>query len=726
MPGDRARPNAALALCACVLVAFFVGCNRSTDFVPIEQGDFRWDERAWQPLPSIVREPPDRDGARTLHVRFAIPPLPYDDPAIATGSSFLVRGSVDGRVIEVDPTMPMLIPLRKEDAGKSVELELTGFRRLELGEAWIGSERQIFIRLVALDMAQFAVACTLAIGGALLLLGGLFRRGTPEYRWLGVFAFALGAMSVGQSSVYAAVIFPSHAFWTWLMVFTKLVFPIGLLRFTIAMFGDGRRRELHFASSFFAALAIVQSISYVAGFSLASAIAAATSLLLLLVFVLLLRVVWTKRAAPTARIFLGGFATLFVLALPDLVWSAGYPLFFFNTTPFAILALAASLVVAVERNYREKNSALEASRADLDTRVRDLELHRREIESLADELRHQVEVRSRELRAALAGGAAPVEIATVRALAPGDVIGDRYAVVRHIGSGAMGAVYEVERKTDEKRFALKVMTGNVTTLDAARFAREAEMAAQVRHPNLVAIVDVGIHASRAPYLVMELVLGQALDDLKPKYGDVAWALPILRDIAAGLAALHRRGIVHRDLKPANVLLEPDVDVRTTARRTSERDRAKIADFGIAREGEDAAPVSVSAQTIRSDAASLGTSPEASKLTQTGSLVGTPFYMAPEAARGQGVGIAADVFAFALVAFELLTKASPFDPPAVLQALADKPLPKVEVPLALGLDLELAAALERALAEKPEERPTAADFERILGAVVAHSTMPPPA
>jgi hypothetical protein len=184
---------------------------------------------------------------------------------------------------------------------------------------------------------------------------------------------------------------------------------------------------------------------------------------------------------------------------------------------------------------------------------------------LKQELSHQVAARSRDLGqmmvrrdAAFAGGR----------LAPGTRFDTRYRVERELGSGGMGAVYEVERITDGQRLALKIVTGVVSGAQAARFAREAEIGARVRHANLVSIVDVGI-ADGVPFLAMELARGGSLADQRNRFGDARWAPPLLGEIAAGLAALHDASVVHRDLKPGNVLFASD-------------GVAKISDFGISR------------------------------------------------------------------------------------------------------------------------------------------------
>jgi serine/threonine-protein kinase len=245
-------------------------------------------------------------------------------------------------------------------------------------------------------------------------------------------------------------------------------------------------------------------------------------------------------------------------------------------------------------------------------------------------------------------------------------------------------VFEVERKTDGARLAAKVMTGDVSAHAAARFAREAEIGARLQHPNLVSIVDLGVTDTGAPFLVMELVTGGSLEGQRSRFGQTEWALPILRQIAQGLAALHDAGVVHRDLKPANVLL-------TSA------GVAKVSDFGIARMQAWAAVDSVG------PTAAAGPGPGA--LTGTGMWLGTPVYMAPESVHGgRTLSPAADLFAFGLLAYELLMGALPHATPAVLLALARQPVPvppRLDVP---GLPANAAALLAACLAPEPDARP----------------------
>jgi len=260
----------------------------------------------------------------------------------------------------------------------------------------------------------------------------------------------------------------------------------------------------------------------------------------------------------------------------------------------------------------------------------------------------------------------------------------------------MGTVYEVERLTDEQKLALKIITGHVSGAVAARFAREAEIGARVHHGNLVSIVDVGVSPSGAPFLVMELVRGGSLEDWRPRFGDTAWVKPLLRQVADGLVALHDAGVVHRDLKPGNILLHGEGS-----------QVAKISDFGISRFGDVAGSVDSGAVTVEAS------TPAAARLTGTGTLLGTPLYMAPEAASGaRAADGPCDVFAFGILAYEMLTGRPPFKIPPVMLALAKLPMPMPE-PMQ-GVEALSRCVLE-CMAEDPASRPTMRQVRRVLDA-----------
>jgi len=365
--------------------------------------------------------------------------------------------------------------------------------------------------------------------------------------------------------------------------------------------------------------------------------------------------------------------------------------------PTAALALALFVVamtggagrMIIRTTHTQVRKAWELAEA----RVKEVEDRNREVNALNDELRRQVAERSRELTEALArseGSVAPA------ALDVGDVFDGRYRVTRALGRGGMGAVYEVERSRDAKRLALKVVTGAMSAKHAARFAREAEIGARLQHENLVSIVDVGIAAGATPFLVMELVQGGSLEEKRARFGDAAWAIPIVRQVAAGLAELHANRIVHRDLKPGNVLLVEDADGADPV--------AKISDFGISRFGalDDSGDVDTQGATAHPGAAHA--SPR--DLTETGAIMGTPVYMPPEAWFGPARHPSADIFSLGVLAYEALTGRSPFAVPPVLLVRARQPIP-TPVPID-GVDAKVAETVFACLRVEASTRPRAGD------------------
>jgi eukaryotic-like serine/threonine-protein kinase len=271
--------------------------------------------------------------------------------------------------------------------------------------------------------------------------------------------------------------------------------------------------------------------------------------------------------------------------------------------------------------------------------------------------------------------------------AGGAVLGARvsnFEVVRLLGEGGMGAVYEGKHPVIEKRVAIKLLKPEraVDPELVQRFFNEARATSAIRHPNIVEVMDLGTLPSGAPYLVMELLEGETLGDRLERVGrlDVQVALDFARQTASALEAAHARGIVHRDLKPDNVFLVPDP-------RLSGRELVKVLDFGIAKlRGE---LVSDPVQTM------------------AGALLGTPSYMSPEQCRGvpEQIDHRTDIYALGVMLYEMICGAPPF----VADALGDTMMMHMSMPppppTSLGFELpeELELAILRALAKRPEER-----------------------
>jgi serine/threonine protein kinase len=270
----------------------------------------------------------------------------------------------------------------------------------------------------------------------------------------------------------------------------------------------------------------------------------------------------------------------------------------------------------------------------------------------------------------------------------------RYVLGEPLGAGAMGVVYSAYDPELDRRVALKFLRGSTGDSSGALqslIAREGQAMAQLSHPNVVAVYDVGSFADHV-YVAMELVEGVTLAEwLRAQRRGWREIVALFRQAGAGLAAAHAVGLVHRDFKPENVLVGRD-------------GRARVSDFGLAcpvESADFAAPSSAvrpSAESSRSPTRRL----LAERLTRTGALVGTPAYMAPEQLAGSPVDARSDVFSFSVALFEALFGERPFsgpDKPALLAAIRERRLahPGGRVPRWLR------QAVVRGLEEDPESR-----------------------
>lgn len=192
-----------------------------------------------------------------------------------------------------------------------------------------------------------------------------------------------------------------------------------------------------------------------------------------------------------------------------------------------------------------------------------------------------------------------------------------YEIQQKLGEGAMGQVYLGWHPLLKQHHAIKVMAGHFTQADLARFQRELEIVAAINHPNVIAIHSAGLSETRQPYYAMKFVKGRDLEErLKEGPFDEREAARIVQKLALGLAEFHEKGILHRDIKPANILL------------TSENE-PMLTDFGLAK------------------------SETGQQLTRTGEIVGTPIYMSPEQATGQGLDLRSDLYSLGAIFFEML-------------------------------------------------------------------------
>lgn len=257
------------------------------------------------------------------------------------------------------------------------------------------------------------------------------------------------------------------------------------------------------------------------------------------------------------------------------------------------------------------------------------------------------------------------------------LIAGRYTVVRTLGAGAMGEVYEVVDDQLEERVALKRILTTAAT-GQERFRREVKLSRRITHRNVARTFDLGDDGG-VPFLTMELVRGESLEAILEREGPlpIERAVAIALEVARGLAAAHAVGVVHRDLKPGNVLVE------------SESGRVVVTDFGIARAQE---------------------APGEARLTSDAAVLGTPLYMAPEQLTGAPIDGRTDLFAFGVMLYEMVTGEVPFTGPTAMAVavarLSEDPID----PRRYRSDLPepLAALICGAMAREPASRPVDAE------------------
>ena len=265
----------------------------------------------------------------------------------------------------------------------------------------------------------------------------------------------------------------------------------------------------------------------------------------------------------------------------------------------------------------------------------------------------------------------------------GHTIAGRYRVIRQLGEGGMGVVYQAIDERLDKAVALKVLKEDFSRRQdvVARFTQEAKSAARIKHENVLDVTDYGKTEAGSYYIAMELLVGTDLADVlrQPQPMTVERATDIAVQICRALSAAHGLGVVHRDMKPENVFL---------LKSTDGRELVKIVDFGIAQMKDPAG------ENTR-------------KLTRTGMIFGTPEYMSPEQASGKQIDHRVDVYATGVILYEMFAGRVPFVGDTFMgvltQHMFEAPPPIAELNPATGVTPEFAAVIYKALAKDPNQR-----------------------
>jgi serine/threonine protein kinase len=281
-------------------------------------------------------------------------------------------------------------------------------------------------------------------------------------------------------------------------------------------------------------------------------------------------------------------------------------------------------------------------------------------------------------------------------LSTGDILDAKYRIVRLIGEGGMGAVYEGENTRIHRRVAIKVLHAGVASQAeaVARFEREAQAAGRIGSEHIVEVLDLGALANGDRYLVMEFLEGEGLGARIKSRGRLVPSelCPIAFQLMEGLAAAHGAGIIHRDLKPDNVFL--------LRQRGGKADFVKLLDFGISKFNQLSGDSGFS-------------------MTRTGAVMGTPYYMAPEQAKGsRDLDHRVDLYAAGVILYEALTGQVPFSADTfnelLFKIVLEEPKPLAQVDP--SIDPAFAAIVTKAMARDPANRfQTAVEFQQALGA-----------
>jgi eukaryotic-like serine/threonine-protein kinase len=286
-------------------------------------------------------------------------------------------------------------------------------------------------------------------------------------------------------------------------------------------------------------------------------------------------------------------------------------------------------------------------------------------------------------------------------LQAGDVIDGKYRIVRLLGEGGMGSVYEGENTRIHRKVAIKVLHAAVASKAdvVQRFEREAQAAGRIGSQHIVEVLDLGNLPGGERYMVMEFLEGESLGDRikKRKRLTPFETAPLVHQLLEGLTAAHQAGIIHRDLKPDNVFI--------CTQRGNQRDFVKVLDFGVSK---------------------FSSLDNEMSMTKTGAVMGTPFYMSPEQARGGKIDQRSDLYSVGVVMYQAVTGRVPFNAETfnelVFKIALEAPEPAELV--TPGLDSQFAAVISRAMVREANGRfQSAQEFQQALGHWMITSSAP---
>jgi len=267
------------------------------------------------------------------------------------------------------------------------------------------------------------------------------------------------------------------------------------------------------------------------------------------------------------------------------------------------------------------------------------------------------------------------------------LLGEKYRIERVVAFGGMSTVYQAKDVTLGRRVALKVLPEGleIDSPFAIRFQREVQVAGSIVHPNVVTILDAGRDKRGYRFMAMELLDGESLASriTETPLPPLRFAARVARHTLEGLAAAHALEVIHRDIKPENIVLIG----------AHERPGVKLIDFGVSKVDD-----------------------EWGKLTSLGDVIGTPYYLSPEAARGAKVDHRTDIWAVGVLLYEMITGELPFRGPTLLSTIAAIIDRTPDTPSRVRPDIpaELDAVVLRALARNPDQRfQTATDMREAL-------------